>query len=356
MSSSANARVAVIGAGMAGATCARYLADAGFDVQVFDKSRGVGGRMANRPVEWISSNSVEHPFEFDHGSPAFTAHSQSFACFVEQGRCEGLLARWAPVMAAGSHPPLDTPTLWVPVPDMPALCRSLLKGLPVRADCKVDALRHDGTGWRVHSTDFFAAKGFDTVVVAIPPQQAAPLLRPHQPRWAQCALAMPMLPVWTLMGVTDDHASARDWNLAWPTSSPLAWIVRNDAKPGRRRIPGLAQWVVHASAQWSQTHFELAAAEVQTALQAAVAPWLGRSPTWFHAAVHRWRYASAPRAPAASSRCWWDAHARLGVCGDALGGAGVEGAWLSGRALATAIIEHRDTLSAAPSPSLSAAR
>ena len=39
-------QVAIIGAGMAGLTCASRLAEAGHDVAVFDKGRGPGGRMA----------------------------------------------------------------------------------------------------------------------------------------------------------------------------------------------------------------------------------------------------------------------------------------------------------------------
>jgi len=41
-------RIAVVGAGIAGLACARKLIDAGHAVRVFEKSRGVGGRMATR--------------------------------------------------------------------------------------------------------------------------------------------------------------------------------------------------------------------------------------------------------------------------------------------------------------------
>ena len=41
-------RVAVVGAGISGLICARTLLDHGLAVTVFEKSRGVGGRMATR--------------------------------------------------------------------------------------------------------------------------------------------------------------------------------------------------------------------------------------------------------------------------------------------------------------------
>ncbi|PTT75505.1 NAD/FAD-dependent oxidoreductase [Pelomonas sp. HMWF004] len=337
----AAARVAVLGAGLAGATCARMLTDAGFNVQLFDKSRGVGGRLATRRAEWTAPDSSLQRANFDHGAPGFNAHSQDFCAFVEQAHRDGLLARWVPSMAPGSYAPLDAPALWVPVPDMPALCRAIAAGLPLQTGCTVDGLRREHGGWCLLSAGETVSTELDAVVLALPPPQAAALLAPHQLAWAQRLQAMPMLPGWTLMGTTTepDPGANTDagWGLGWPTSGPLAWVVRNDAKPGRIRTPGQAQWVLHATAAWSHTHLEAPAAEVQAALQQALAVWLGRSLDWQHVAVHRWRYASVPRAAATPGRCWWDAGTGLGVCGDALGGAGVEGAWLSARALALAM-------------------
>ena len=43
--------VAIIGAGVAGLTCAQQLHQAGYKVVVLEKSRGVGGRMATRRIE-----------------------------------------------------------------------------------------------------------------------------------------------------------------------------------------------------------------------------------------------------------------------------------------------------------------
>lgn len=332
-------RVAVIGAGMAGASCARVLADAGWQVQVIDKSRGVGGRLATRRVDGLlpADHGSAPALAFDHGAPAFTARTPEFQRFVAQAAGDGLLARWRPRLAPGSAVPLDTPDLWLALPDMPALCRSLLQGLRVATRCTVDALRPVAGGWQVLAGGQTVAEA-DRVVLALPLPQAAPLLQPHQPDWAHRALTQVTLPAWTLMALTDAPPAAAAWDVAWPGSGPLAWVLRQDSRPGRPSHPGLAPWVLHASADWSRTHLEAEPAAVQAALQQALERLLGQPLAWRHVAVHRWRHATTPRADAAAPRCWWSA-AGLGVCSDALAGAGVESAWLSGQALARALLQ-----------------
>lgn len=344
-------RIAIVGAGMAGATCARLLVDAGCDVTVFDKSRGVGGRMATRRASMLPGGGTEQALAFDHGAPGYTARSAEFARFIEPLQRDSVVAHWQPRVATFGYVPLDDRGLWLPVPEMPALCRALLAGVHVQTECHVDALQRDGAGWRLHQEGSALPGRWDAVLVAVPPALAAPLLRPHRHEWARRADALPVLPCWALMAVTDAPAVA-SWDLAWPTSGALAAIVRNDAKPGRRALPGVAQWVAHATADWSQTHLHAGAAEVKVALQAALEealrsaqkliPGSGLSGvlTWHHAVVHRWRYASMPRAAAGASGCLWDAAAGLGACGDAWGGGGVEGAWRSARDLAAVVLDR----------------
>lgn len=337
-------RIAVIGAGVSGARCAQGLAQAGLSVVVFDKSRGVGGRLATRRQTWNPTPlaASDEVTAFDHGAPGFTARSDAFRAFMDRGHTEGWLAPWRPVIARNSYRPLDQLTLWVPVPAAPALCRHLIGDLPLVLNCPIDALsRTPQTGWRLHrQDDGWIDDHFDSVVLALPPAQAAPLLHPHHPQWAQQSARTPMQACWTLIGVADARAPADTppWDAAWPEDGPLNWIARDETKPGRQRVPGRIHWVAQANAAWSQTHLEDPAQAIQTALQTALSTYLKRPVHWHHATVHRWRYASALRADKPGlSRCWWDASGGLGVCGDYLGGAGVEGAWLSGQALASAI-------------------
>jgi predicted NAD/FAD-dependent oxidoreductase len=343
-------RVAVIGAGMAGATCARRLHDAGADVHVFEKSRGVGGRMATRRVCWLDADGREHEIAFDHGAPGFSVNSAAFAKFIEAHVQSGEVIRWAPAMAPGSFVPLDGYESWIATPRMPDLCRALTEGLPVIHGRTVDALFGGPGAWRVECRGETLGRDFTHVVLAMPPLQAAALLNPHRPDWAQLGRQRPMLPCWTLIGSMAPAAGLPDWDVAWPLSGPLAWVIRNDRKPGRTATDGGAHWVVHANARWSQTHLEMPEDQVHAMLVSALADFLDRTPAWRFSSVHRWRYASVARLDASGlQQFWFDARLGLGVCEDYLGGAGVEGAWHSGDALGTRIAMACG-LVAAPTP------
>lgn len=332
--------VAVVGAGIAGAAVARVLALAGHSVHVFDKARAPGGRLATRRVEWVDRQGHAATARLDHGALGFTACNPGFQTFVNLAQRAGWLAEWRPRLAPGSLPLEGGATLYVPAADMPALCRQLLDGVPVSLSFTVDGLHRGPLGWQMQAGGVRHASTFDAVVLALPPAQAAPLLNPHRLDWARHASTALMQPCWTLMGIADDPEPASAWDLARPPSGPLAWVLRNDSRPGRAAAPGLAHWVAHARTGWSRRHLEQPASWVLRQMQAALAERLGRPVDWQHCTVHRWRYAlpqAHGTAPAAT--CWWDAAHGLGVCGDFLGGCDVEGAWLSAQALSAALLQ-----------------
>jgi predicted NAD/FAD-dependent oxidoreductase len=341
MRSSEKQSVAVIGAGIAGAACARVLSLAGCSVHVFDKSRGPGGRLATRRVEWVDRRGQGCTTRLDHGAVGITARGVAFQTFVDQAVHAGGLAEWAPKIAAGSLPAEDSDRLYVPTPDMPALCRYLLDGVASTWSFAVDGLHNSPLGWQVQAGGERFALHFDAVVLALPPAQAAPLLSPHRLDWARHASVVPMQPCWTLMGIAEAPEPALGWDLARPPTGPLAWVLRSDARPGRARVPGQAHWVVHARTGWSRRHLEQPAAWVQQRMQAALAECLGRPVDWQDCTVHRWRYAlPQAHATAPAALFWWDSGQGLGVCGDFLGGCGVEGAWLSAQSLSAALLQH----------------
>ncbi len=338
-------QVAVIGGGIAGSTCVRALTLAGHSVHLFDKSRGPGGRLATRRVEWVDRLGQSFTTPLDHGAVGITARTAPFQAFVDETLRAGGLAQWAPVLAAGSLPAEDGERFYVPLPDMPSLCRRQLVGAAATWSFVVDGLHKGALGWQLQAGSQRHPKPFDAVVLALPPAQAAALLCLHRRDWARHAALAPMQPCWTLMGIADTSKDALEqalgWDLARPPTGPLDWVLRSDSRPGRARVSGQAHWVVHARSGWSRRHLEQPAAWVQQQMQAALVDTLGRPVDWQHCAVHRWRYA-LPQAPkiAAAESFWWDAAQGLGVCGDFLGGSGVEGAWLSAQSLSTAMLQR----------------
>jgi hypothetical protein len=331
--------VAVIGAGIAGATCARAMSQAGCGVHVVDKSRGAGGRLATRRLEWRDTSGRQRTAALDHGAPAFAARGADFRQFLANAARSGGLRRWTPTLAVGGRPLEDAGPLCLPKPDMPSLCRWLLRDIRTTWSFTVDRLLRGPRGWQIEAAGSTLPGYFDAVVLALPPAQAAPLLAPHRRDWAQLASLAPMQPCWTLMGVARRPVDDRHWDVGRPEQGPLAWVMRNDARPGRESPADEAHWVVHARAGWSRQHLEEPAASVQSRMKAAMHDWLGQPIEWQHAVVHRWRYAMPQASGAAPARqCWWDAARGLGVCGDFLGGASVEGAWQSAQALIESVV------------------
>jgi hypothetical protein len=369
--------VLVIGGGLAGCTAARALADAGHPVTVLEKSRGLGGRMATRRVTLPLAADPGAAVTFDHGTPAFTARSRGFELAVQEMAARGVASPWAPPLAEGSYRDLDNVTRWVATPDLPAWCRALAAPaagssppgegpsspaegpspppapIDVRAQHRVDRLERRGTQWHVQgvqagipggsSAAAAAEASFELsaplLLVTAPAPQSAALLAPHRPEWASRARSVPMQPTWTLMAVADGVEAERlpPWGLARPQRGPLAWVLRQDSRPGRAPLPGAVAFVAHATVDWSITHLEAEPDRVQALLLDALAAWTGPLP-WRHAMVHRWRYATVERAAAQQPGLGlFDAATGLAVAGDWLGGGGVEGAWLSGRAMAAAL-------------------
>lgn len=341
-------RVAIVGAGLSAASCAHSLRGVGADVVVFEKSRGVGGRMATRRAPWTDADGVDKAAEFDHGAQFISARHARFRAALRRAEQQGAVARWD-LRVHAAWPVPAARERFVATPHMPALCRHWLQGSTVHLQTTVQRLQRQAGqagSWEVVDSQGHTHGGFDRVVLALPPAQAAVLLAGHRDDWADSLAATPMAPCWTLMAVTDDVDWP--WDACEPTRGPLAWVVRNDRKPGRSAPAGCATWVAQASAAWSAQRLEQDPLSVAEELRAALKRLLptGRDVHWHHSSVHRWRYAApvgagaqaAELAADAASLCRWDANLGLGVCGDFLAGSDLEAAWRSGDELADEIV------------------
>ncbi|WP_044251808.1 FAD-dependent oxidoreductase [Rhodopirellula sp. SWK7] len=329
-------RVAVIGAGIGGLTAARTMTDHGLDVRVFDKSRGVGGRMATRRGDGIPS--------FDHGAQYFTVRDDRFARYVRSWIAGGKAAPWMGrivELKPGGEVVAEkrSQSRYVGSPAMNSIAKHLATDLNVSLGCRVAKIVRDSNAWELIDESDESLGRFDAVVMNCPPLQSAALLDGHTDL-AEIAASVPMVPCWTVM-LHCEGLSDLPFEGAFVNEGPLRWIARNDAKPGRAKPApeSSSSWVLHASENWSAEHIESDTDDVREQLIDALQTILGRTlGSVHHVAVHRWRYANTKQA--LPDRCLWDRTTMLGACGDWCGGPRVEGAFLSGAAMAGAILRH----------------
>ncbi|MEM6690735.1 MAG: NAD(P)-binding protein [Planctomycetota bacterium] len=366
-------RVAIVGAGMGGLIAARSLIDHGIDVEVFDKSRGVGGRLASRRFELNNNRVQTHPtssetrtldggasserlaepagtLALDHGAQYFTARDSRFCRFVDMWINEGLIEPWTGrvveatrdgrIVEDKSHTPR-----YIATPTMNHLAKHLARDVKVHRSHHVAGLEPTSDDrWRIrlegdarkNQSVFDQASPFDHVLFNSPPKQTAALLPRHASLHQQIN-SIQMRSTWAVM-LASRETMPVDFDAAFINEGPISWIARHGSRPGRHRHAGDA-WVIHASHDWSDANTGLSREEAKIPLLDAFVAITQMEPIdLIFADTHFWRYANP--ADVLPTDHLWDPALGIAVCGDWCGGPRVEGAFLSGMAAAGAIMRH----------------
>ena len=304
--------VAVVGGGIAGAACARALLAAGVAVQVLDRGRAGGGRLASREV---SGRAV------DLGASYCTARDERFVAVVDDWVARGVARPWTDTFhVAGPEGLRETkqgPLRYGAPGGLRSLVEDLLDGTPLRLETTVTAV---GPGPTVDGAPF------DAVVLAMPDPQAARLLDSSLAAERAAVQDRTWEPVLALAAGWDE----RRWDDAFDGcfvdgSDVLGWV----ADDGRRRGDGAPVLVAHSTSGFAAQHLDDpdAATAVMGAATAGVLG-LDRPPAW--TSVQRWTFARPAEARDAPFHL---GPARIGLCGDGWGSPKVETAYLSGRLL-----------------------
>lgn len=331
--------IVVIGAGVAGLSAARALQDAGREVRVLEKARGVGGRCATRRIE---GQPVDSGVAWFHGSDA------SFLAVFQEFSPDEVLDGW-PRRVVGSGPPchphgLDAGQRRFALRDgASALPKRLAQGLDVRLNTRVHAVTAHADHLRVRTED--TTYDAEHVVFTLPAEQSSELLAGLEPDREVSAVRFLLGRVGSVACLTvlalydlDRPDPGFDVNLP-PLGGPLALIAHDSTK---RTDPRFRALVLQASPAWSREHLERDPEAWSAALLDAAAeqvgPWV-RSPRARQA--HRWRYARvAPALALRSPVLLGSGSAKVALTGEAFHeGTGVQGAFLAGRRAAARLLE-----------------
>jgi renalase len=334
-------RIAIIGAGVAGLAAGRKLARAGYGVTLFEKSRGLGGRVTTRRVEG--------GFAVDHGAQLMKAPTPALQALVAE--VPGAEPIDGPVWVfAGDGPPRpgdpaqNAEPQWTWPGGIAALGRYLGQNLDVRRETTVAGLAGEQGAYRVRS-DAGEEGPFEAVILTPPAPQSAAILAASAIDQAACdALLAALKPVRYRACLSVALAYQRRPEVPWyalvsaDRAHPVAWLACEHVKPGRAP-EGAGLLLAQMSPAWTELHWEAlpkgtyapgqgfpdAALAVHRLLH-SLAGDLG-APLW--ADAHRWRYAlcDAPCEPAAAAGV-----AGILVAGDVVAGQGrvhraIESGW-----------------------------
>lgn len=325
---------AVVGAGVAGLTCARELASRGARVTVFERSAAPGGRLAS-----LQSDAGV----FDIGAQFLTVQTEIFAKEVHRWVGADLVRTWEASLAELSNGQVTAVApgnaRFVGVPAMQNIAQFLSRDIDIVFDAEVGRISRGSSEWYLFDPRErqLGIVGFDALVLAIPSIDALRLVRAvtdfaprlETVRWDAC---------WTA-SLALSRPSGIEFDAAVINDDPiLSWAARETSKPMRQSGAGVAErWVLQARSTWSKNFIDMSVDEAARWMQRAFAARLARPLAQKSCAALRWRI-STP-AEALPELYLWDPERAIGLAGDWCGGSRIESAYLSGLGLAQAIAE-----------------
>ena len=252
-------RAIIVGAGLSGLMAARELQSLGHSVTLFDKGRGVGGRLATRRI----GDAV-----LDHGAQFFTVRSPEFARHVQEWADAGVVHEWCRGFADNDGHPR-----WAGSRGMSGVAKHLARDLDVRLDHLVFALEENGDSHTVVIDDG-SRHECDAVILTAPLPQSFSLLFGAGIEMPADLRSIDYDRTLGLLAVLDspDHNVPSPGGLQFADET-FSFIGDNMAK-GVSPAPALT---FHASTEWSLAHFDDDLETIDTLLIEAATPWLGNA-------------------------------------------------------------------------------
>ncbi len=321
--------ILIIGAGLSGLSAANQLVAQGHEVTVVDKGRGIGGRMATRRFAGGT---------FDHGAQFFTVRSDELKAELDKWQNGNVAAHWFDgYPTPDNRKPGDHHPRFRGESGMTDITKSLAQGLDVRLNTEIVALQRENDVWRAKTATGETFSGDKLLLTAPVPQSLALLASSGEvlPTAARESLQpLSYEPCFALLVQLPQASAIPAPGLFYIEGEPIYWIADNFQK-GISSIAGSV--TIHSSSTFAKQHYNDDEEHVAALLLEAAKVYLGSEPREWQ--LRRWRY-SKPENPLQIGALYVP---ELNVCfaGDALNGAKVEGAYLSGLEAAKKLMEPR---------------
>jgi renalase len=324
-------RIAIIGAGISGLTLARNLRNFA-DIFVFEKARGVGGRMSTRYAD---------PFYFDHGAHTFTARTKLFQYFLKPYIENGTIAEWKGEMinleiGKKAEKFLCVEPHFVASPNMNSLCKKMSEGINIHFSNEVFPLAmKQPNGWNLFTSEHISLGTFDWVISTAPPEQTLSLFGEHMiPK--SSLHSSKMHACYSLM-IGINKPWDKEWIVGKVHKNPIQSILINSTKPGRNKA--VTAIVAHSCKFWADTHIDQDIGKVQEFLLAQFEK-VSRIDysSADYISTHRWKYAVVNETQ--KPGVFLDVTKKLAATSDWCGNSQIEEVWFNASKLSD-LIAHK---------------
>ena len=322
-------KIAIIGAGMAGLTAARFLKDYA-EVTIFEKSGSVSGRMATRRSD---------PYSFDHGTQFFGAKTSEFKTFIAPMIKSGILKPWDARFVEIENTNIVQSRNWadscphyVGEPTMNTVGKFLSKNFKVNLKIRIQSIKKVGEQWCLLTENSESLGFFDWVLLAIPGAQAADILPSSIPLRENISKIKMDGCFSVMLGFLEPLPI--EFDAALVRSSDISWISINSSKPGRE---GPFSMLAHSTNNWAVANSNIERGEALNYLCSQISHTIGHDVTKAdHKGIHQWMYANTKKHGDLTH--FIDQSKCIGVCGDWVIQGRVESAFTSGFKLAQDVL------------------
>ncbi len=340
--------IAIIGAGISGLAAAHVLLDTGYAVTIFEKSRGVGGRVATRK---------RAGFIYDHGAQYIRqGHPDSVSLITERFRAPDLVDISKPVWIFNAQgqvqegdPAQNAEPKWTYRSGITALPKLMAADLTIHLETRIGRIQQTSAGWQLFTKANQDVGTYDHLLITIPAAQAQGLVqasqlsddlqqgiasqlqKSHYSQLLSVSLGyhtrLQVRPYYALVNTDKSHA--------------ISWLAWEHEKASERVPSGGGMLIVQMAPGYSEEHREDPSARVAHDVAERTAALLAEKlPTPDFTDVQPWRYAlPTERADADALNSLTIPHS-LAFCGDAFVGGRVHLALEHGLHVAHHLIEN----------------
>jgi len=330
-------KIAIIGAGISGLAMARELSKDNIYIDIFEKSRGRGGRAGTKRVDNLN---------FDLGAQYLNNFDDEFQTVIEDMKKNNVIEIWngkfGNLKEKSIEPIFLEEEIYVGVPKMGTLVhylfdRSAISNIFFKTKITNIEIRADK--WVLIDSDGKEYENYDYVICSIPAVQAKDIFNKYKNVVSKLN-EVQYTPIYAIAIMLNTKLDFEYDGLFIENkkrkSKAIRWIARNNSKPGR----GSEEiWVIHTDKKWSVQNLErsnefILNYVIEEFKEIMNLKELNVNKTY----IHLWRYAIVSKF--LDENYLWIPDINLGFCGDYFSGKNINSAYMSGLKLGLKLLNN----------------